>query len=172
MTIVVALVALMTAQVTDHVQSKTPTPVLSVCDVLATDPTKLNGRVITVRGQLGSTYHGMYLISECKTHLLTKGLKWGNDISVYAEVADENVARPWDRFGKELTRLHADLRRDKVIVTIVGRLETRDSLNDMVVPGPDGPARLGFGHMNGSPAEIDLLSIEVNEVNRAHVPPR
>jgi hypothetical protein len=61
---------------------------------------------------------------------------------------------------EKLNRLHADITRDKVRVTIVGRLETRLSMNDEVVQMPYGLRKAGFGHMGDSPAEINVISIE------------
>ena len=134
-------------------------PILSVCEVLSSNPTKFNGKTISVRGRLESGYHGTWLAGDCKSHLVTQGLAWGNDISVYADLAYENIAHSWERLGRTLKQLHADLHRDKVLVTIVGRLDTRDSLNDMVVQTPHGLARAGYGQGGDSAAEIDVLSV-------------
>jgi hypothetical protein len=139
---------------------------LSVCEVLADDPTKLNGKVISVRGLLGATAEGMWLMGECKTHLVTKGLEWGNNLSVYVPAADEGVARSWEGLSSRLKALHASLSRDRVWVTITGRLETRRSMEDEVVQMPYGPRRAGFGHMGDSPAEINVISIEDVRVER------
>jgi hypothetical protein len=139
---------------------------MSVCDVLTDDPTKLNGRVISVRGVLGATDEGMWLSGECKTHLVTKGLAWGNDLSVYVPAAEENVARSWDRLSDNLKRRHADIKRDRIWVTIVGRLETRKSIEDEVVQTPHGLSRAGFGHLGGSAAEINVISVEDVVVER------
>jgi hypothetical protein len=133
---------------------------LSVCEVLANDPTKLNGKVISVRGLLGATGEGMWLVGECKTHLVTKSLQWGNDLSVYLPPDDDRATSSWERMSEKLKRLHADLSRDRVWVTILGRLETRRSMEDEVVQMPYGLRRAGFGHMGDSPAEINVMSIE------------
>ncbi len=138
----------------------------SVCDVLADDPTKLSGKVVSVRGLLGVTNEGIWLVGECKTHLVTKGLEWGNDLSVYVPAADDRAARSWEQMSNKLKRLHADLRRDRVWVTIIGRLETRQSMDDEVVQMPYGLRRAGFGHMGDSPAEINVVSIEDVSVER------
>ena len=139
---------------------------LSVCDVIANDPTKLNGKVIKVRGLLGGTDEGTWLMEECNTHLVTKGLTWENDLSVYVDASDESIARSWERMGAELRRLRADTTRDKVWVTIVGRLETRASMEDEVAQTAHGLVKVGFGHMSGSPAEINVLSVQDITVER------
>jgi hypothetical protein len=160
----IILFALMMPQVAGRAEPTKVPPVLSVCDVLSNDPTKLNGKIISVKGRLGSTDESIWLSGDCKTHLVTRGVEWANDMSVYVDVAYESIARSWARMLTQLSRLHASLRKDKVIVTIVGRLETRDSMGDMVVEMPYGLRRAGFGHLGGAPAEINVLSVEVNQV--------
>jgi hypothetical protein len=139
---------------------------LSVCDVLADDPTKLNGKVIKVKGLLGGTDEGTWLTAECTTHLVTKGLAWGNDLSVYIDGSDQKTLRSWEKVGQKLKQLRANLGQDRIWVTIVGRLETRASMDDEVVQMPYGMARAGFGHMGGSPAEINVISVEDVRVER------
>lgn len=143
-----------------HRETPRPLRTLSVCDVIANDPTKLNGEVIKVRGLLGGTDEGTWLVGECKTQLVTKGLTWRNDLSVYVDASNESVERSWERMGAKLKQLHASPGRDKIWVTIVGRLETRASMDDEVIETSHGLVKLGFGHMNGSPAEINVISVE------------
>ena len=133
---------------------------LSVCEVLAEDPTGLNGKVIAVRGLIGGADEGLWLHDECKNHLVTRGLTWGSDLWVDEAGMDESAERSWRRMSDELTRLHARLGRDRIRVTIVGRIETRDSMEDEVVQMPYGLRRAGFGHMGGSPAAIHVLSVQ------------
>ena len=139
---------------------------VSVCDVLADDPTKLNGNVIRVRGLLSPTGEGTWLSGECKTHIVTKGLSWGNDLAMETDASDENAARSMERMRQKLKLLHPDYARDRVWVTIIGRLETRASMDDEVVQMPYGLHRAGFGHMSGSPAAINVMSIEEVTVER------
>jgi len=143
-----------------------PVVTLSVCDVLAHDPTKLNGRLIKVKGLLGETDEGTWLIGECTTHLVTKGLSWGNDLSIHVDASDENTLRSWESMLAKLRRLHADPGKDRIWLTVVGRLETRASMDDEVVQMPYGLARAGFGHLGGSPAEINVVSVEDVGVER------
>ena len=131
---------------------------LTVCDVLAVDPTRFNGEVITVKGLLEGTNEGTWLVGECKTHLVTKGLAWGNSLSVSVD-NNEDALSSWEKFGEQLKRLHANRQRDRVWVTINGRLETRASMDDAVVQMPYGPRRAGFGHMADAPAEIHVISV-------------
>jgi hypothetical protein len=89
---VVVLVAL---QAETRGEPPQPLKSLSVCEVIADDPTNLNGQVLKVRGMLGSTDEGMWLMEECETHLTTKGLTWGNSLSVYVDLSDQIIARSW-----------------------------------------------------------------------------
>jgi hypothetical protein len=136
-----------------------PDAPVSVCDVLSNDPTKLNGKVVTIRALLGGTDEGTWLLGECKTRLVTKGLTWANTISVYVDESDHDALQSWERMEAKLRRLNADIRRNRVWVTVVGRLETRESMDDEVGKGPNGPTPIGFGHLNGSPAEINVISL-------------
>lgn len=138
----------------------------SVCEVIMNDPTRLNGRIIKVRGIIGGTDEGIWLVGECKTRLVTKGVTWSNDLSVYVNASDQSIVRSWQKLGAKLDQLHANLRQDKVWVTIIGRLETRASMDEEVQETSHGWVPLGFGHMNGSPAEINVISVEDVTVER------
>jgi hypothetical protein len=138
----------------------TALPFASVCDLLAGDFTKLNTKVVRVRGLLGGSDEGTWLSSECKTHPVTKGLSWGNNLSVYVDMTDDRTARSWNAMNQKLKSLHADLVQDRVRVTVVGRLETRESLDALVVDMPNGLRRAGFGHLGAAPAEINIITVE------------
>jgi len=138
-----------------------PSPkAVGVCDILAEDPARFNGKIVSVRGRLEATQEGTWLTGECKTHLVAKGLTWGNMLWVDVDASDEGVERSWRTISDKLGRLHADIRRDKIRVTIVGRLETRKSMDDAVYQMPYGPSKVGFGHMGAAPAEIDVISVQ------------
>jgi hypothetical protein len=77
-----------------------PPAILSVCDVVARDPTRLNGNVIKATGLLVATDEGVWLTEKCKSHLVTKGLAWGSDLSVHVDTSDENISRAWESFWK------------------------------------------------------------------------
>lgn len=147
-----------------------PSKTLSVCEVLAEDPARFNGETLSIRGQLQATQEGTWLTGDCKTHLITKGLSWGNILWVYVDDSDEDIERSWSTISDKLTRLHVDIQRDKVLVTIIGRLETRKSMDDAVYQMPYGPTKVGFGHMGAAPAEINVLS--VREVTVVQSPPK
>jgi len=132
---------------------------LTVCDVLSPDPTRFNGKWIALRGYLEGTDEGVWLAGECATHLVTKGLTWGNYISIWVVESDRSATRSWERLQKRLQRLHADGTKTRVWVTLGGRLETRATMDDAVVQMPYGLMRAGFGHMGASPAELDVVSV-------------
>ena len=54
-------VLLMLGQVVESREAPQVLATLSVCDLIANDPTKLNGKVIKVRGILGGTDEGIWL---------------------------------------------------------------------------------------------------------------
>ena len=78
-----------------------PLTTLTVCDVLASDPTRLNGKVIKVRGILAETDEGIWIIDKCKKHLATKGLEWRDALSVYVDSSDEGISRSLDEYWTE-----------------------------------------------------------------------
>lgn len=141
-------------------------PLLTICDLLHDDPTKLNGKVIKLRGLLAITEEETSLMDECEAHLVTKGLSWGNTVSVSVDASDKDSLRSWEKIGEKLRVLRADLEHDKVWVTVIGRIETRASMDDEVVRRPYGFAKAGFGHLGEAPAEIKMISVESVEVER------
>jgi hypothetical protein len=114
---------------------------------------------------LAGNGEGVWLIDECKEHLVTKGLSWASSIAVEVQPYGD-VLRAWDDMLERVKALHGDVSRDKVLVTISGRLETRASLEDEVVHMPYGFRRSGFGHMGDSVAQIDVLSVGDVSVER------
>jgi hypothetical protein len=136
-----------------------PPKAISVCEVLAGDPSRRNGEVVRVRGLYGGTDEGIWLVGECTTHLVTKGLSWGNDLSIYVDVSDKGIAGSWKQMLHRLKQLHAGPTRDRIWVTIVRRIETKPSMDDEVVQMSYGLAKAGFGHLGGSPAEINVLAV-------------
>jgi hypothetical protein len=148
--------------------SRSPS-IKTVCDVLANDPTALNGALITVRGEYEFSDEGTWLVGECDSHLVTRGLEWPNTISISMNPSDDNASRSWGRMVQKLRRLHADPSRDRILLTIIGKLLTRASMNDEIVQMPYGLMRAGFGHLGTAPAEIDVVSVSNIRVERAPV---
>jgi hypothetical protein len=146
--------------------TSSPAKSMTVCDVLAKDPARLNGQTISVTGILTVSDEGTWLIDKCETHLTTEGLTWGDGLSVYVDGLDEDIAHSWEKIDDKLRRLHADVRRDRIRLTILGRLETRKSLDDAVIQMPYGLSRAGFGHLSSAPAEINVISVQDVKVER------
>jgi hypothetical protein len=154
---------------------QSPTP--GVCDVLARDLPKLNGKVIRVRGYISyispadrfySEGHYIRLSEDCKAHLVTKGLKWANDFSVFLRQDDERIKRPWEEIAERFKQIGAN-GPDRIWVTLVGRLETPDTFDPADVineNGRYGPELKGFGEHGDCPGEIVVQSIENVVVER------
>ncbi len=150
-----------------HAAMAAPRPdTLSVCDLIPDDPTKHNGEIVSVRGSLEATQEGTWLAGECNNRLVTKGVTWGNILWVYVDSSDEKIDRSWRLISDKLSRLHAHIDTDLIWVTIVGRLETRKSMDDAIYQMPYGPAKVGFGHLGAAPAEIDVISVQEVTVER------
>ncbi len=149
-----------------HPSRLAPPIKLSICELLVDDPTRFNGKVIFVRGHLVGTDEGIWLAGDCKNHLVTKGYTWGDVLWIYIDPSDRNVMRSWQRMSEKIKRLNGNVQGGGVYLTIVGGLETRSSMDEEVGLGPDGPRPVGFGHLNGAPAEINVIS--VTDVTVAH----
>ena len=147
-------------------QPPQPSVTMSICDVLANDPTRLNGKLIKVRGRYSSTDEGKWLFGECKTHLETKGLVWSNSLAVDVDQSEKEYLRFWARLMEKLRQLRFDPVGDTFVVTFVGRLTTRATMEDEVVQRSYGLAKAGFGHLGESPAEIFAKSFEIVVVER------
>jgi hypothetical protein len=155
-----ALVLLLIAMQSDKAGPSVTPKVLSICEILAGDPTRLNGKILTVRGVLAGTDEGSWLVEDCNTHLVTKGLTWANSFSIYADLSDAHIAASWQRMLERVRRLRVNAERDSVWITVVGRLETRASMDDEVVQMPYGLSKAGFGHIGEAPAEINVISVK------------
>jgi len=151
-----------------------PSRVLNVCELLADDPTRFNGKVVSVRGLLEGTDEGLWLSDDCKSHLTTRGVTWGDEIWVPEGAEDENAERSLLRFSKHLDSLHLQLGRDTIRVTIAGLIETRKSMDDALVQMPYGLSKFGFGHLSAAAAAIHVMSIRdvtVEDAAKGAYPP-
>lgn len=150
----IMLIALQAAATQPH-QSGT----LSVCDVLTDDFTKLNGRRLSVRGLIGGTDEGIWLTGDCRSEIVAGGLRWSKHLWIEFGGQDKRAVRSWTAMLQKMRAAGADWTRDRIWATIIGPLETRGSMYDMVTQGPDGPRRAGFGHMGGAPAAMEVVEV-------------
>jgi hypothetical protein len=130
--------------------------ILSVCDVLANDPTKLNGKVLSMKGPLVLTNERVWLAGDCTSHLITQGHSWDNRLLLYVDHGDEKLDHSWRSMLAKEERLHA-APRNRMWVTLVARLETLDSMEDAVVQRPYGAA----------PAELNVISVADVTIERS-----
>jgi hypothetical protein len=142
-------------------------PIRSICDVLH-DPSKLNGKLIAVRGYEFSTDEGVFLKGNCKDSLETQGVTWPNLISLAypggsfaLHEVDFTVDRDAIAAASDLVRRYKEPKR--VWLTYVGLLETREPFNLQVYTDKSGKKRpAGFG--NGAVAPAQLLIKTVKDV--------
>lgn len=127
--------------------------VLSVCDVLQ-NPARLRGRVLSIRGFAVATEEGSWLGGDCRDHLVTKGLTWPN--TIWLLVTGGTDFAGLERIRKQISRERSSS-ADRVWITYVGMLETKSSIEEEVgLDDKGGPHRLGFGHLNDAPAQLDV----------------
>jgi hypothetical protein len=134
-------------------------PVVTVCEALQ-DRSLYNGKAIIVVGRFVGTMEGTWLSENCEHKIVTDGYTWDNSIST-AYVVSEVEPPPslpkgfkWDKelLANKLKELQKTTKlqvlkeynySDKW-VAIFGRFETQSPL----------VGRFGFGHLNGSPAQL------------------
>lgn len=175
MRVILTLLAAMPVTGQARPKQSSSSPSLSVCDVLAQGITKFNGKVIKLRGYISYISpadrffpEGYYtrLSEDCKTHLVTKGLKWANDFSVFRRRDDEKIKRPWEDIARQYRQIGSHV-PDRIWVTLVGRLDTFDSMDDVINEnGRYGPELKGYGEYGDCPGEINVTSIENVVVER------
>lgn len=142
----------------------------SVCEVLS-HRIRLDGRLILVRGIVKSGGHGIWLAAdgECRHELLTKGVRWPNEIYLAYpnnQSKDETVHAPfsvdWRSVAKseEVTK-RAGYRddRDDIVITYEGLFVTYRDLARRVSPNVPGALKLGFGTQGAFPAQLLIRRI-------------
>ncbi|MFN7995976.1 MAG: hypothetical protein U0Q18_20360 [Bryobacteraceae bacterium] len=131
----------------------------TVCEILAENPTRLNGHRLRITGLLEGGDEGAWVDGECTSALTTYGVTWPNIIWLDFNPDNLRAQAAWKRMSEKLAKLHATV-RDNIRVTILGKFETRESMRDAVVTGPNGrPRKAGFGHMGTAPATMEVLDI-------------
>lgn len=147
-------------------------PVLTVCELMQSLPAH-KGTTIVVVGRLGSTSEGSWLDQKCTEKLVTDGYEWGSNISL-SYLVSETVPSPilprnfhWDK--KILARKLAEVEKTTTLrvypqyhytdrwIAVFGRLETHFPLDPGVYPSASystGYHPAGYGHLNGSPAQL------------------
>jgi hypothetical protein len=131
-----------------HVAAEEPParnlPVMSVCDLFR-DLLSYRGKRVALRGELGRTSEGTWLVAEpsCPYRFTTDGFVWGQDLAVGG-----NAALP--KRGRALGPMERTM--PTTIITVVGIVKTREKYT--VVCRFGELSSLGFGHLSGSPAEL------------------
>jgi hypothetical protein len=140
--------------------------VIEICDILR-DPVSFNGKEVAIRGVFRDTDEGAWLVGECPVPLSTGGYVWNSHIyliSPRSKFVLRSVEYSEDSAAFEVlaSRLkdRKDPIRDKAIVTVFGKIETREDLEAQVYRDRDGRVRpAGFGHMGGAPAQLVLKTV-------------
>ncbi|MFN7921464.1 MAG: hypothetical protein U0Q16_15285 [Bryobacteraceae bacterium] len=134
--------------------STTSSPVLSVCDVLASRDS-LSGSMIVVRGIEIVDMEFHYLMADgCDGPIDAAGTKWDPSIAWaepgWSSMLDSPAPFKFDRDAANLIRLQArnpSLKGEKRMVLVVeGRLEARRPLRTKPTSGGRFPSRIWFGY--------------------------
>ena len=165
---IIAVILLQGSVLAGLAEPQQETEPISVCDVLR-DPVKYNGKMIAVRGFLISTDEGHWLNGDCEEPLITNGYKWKSAIwpespssrSALHKVAFEEDFEAETAMYAVRNREMKDPRHDRLWVTYIGLLETRQSMDIEVFVRPNGERQpVGFGHLGGAPAQILIKTVK------------
>jgi hypothetical protein len=139
-----------------------------VCEVLAS-PLRFDGSVIRVRGKVGSTDEGEWLVGdECRGIFVTGAVEWPSEIALVMPTIPPSLrlhspdfTYDWAK-GKRIDAKRSRLLRsggspDCLMFTLTGLFETRREW--VKHKYPDGTSKfIGFGHQNEAPAQLLLKS--------------
>ena len=152
-------------------------PVLTVCEVLEQRRLR-NDRPVALVGVLGSTDEGQWLFDKgCRKQVLTRGFAWENDIwlkwdpsgapepSLMSRVDQTQLKNKLD-VVKQRNQLrdfrHGSLDFSDRWVVVLGRFQSRTDLKPPKGKGPGRDWGTGYGHLNGSPAQLLIKDGSVN----------
>jgi hypothetical protein len=145
-----------------------PATLYSVCEVLQ-NLKALDHTTISVRGVLVGGEHGSFLSGACGRHITTKGFTWP-DVIWLTNPRDSKGMFTADKKAHEQVRNEIrQLRlrpKDKLVLTYVGTLETRDLGESVVVNRAGDLVGFGYGPDSDAPAQLIVKTVKDPEVLR------
>ena len=134
---------------------------ISVCEALK-NRKLYNGKMVVVIGLWSATDEGEWLVDECEQKIRTGDYVWSDDISLEYDPSAPSAFKgemPLDIVvaRKEIEEMKGRIksRPDKVEWAVVyGRFETHEELQTVVAGDGKTVYGDGFGHLNGSPAQV------------------
>lgn len=163
---------------------ESPPARLDSCELLREMPA-FNGKMVAVTGIVqtpaGRGEGGASLAApDCPVKIVVKGFEFGNTIELtppwYPPIFfDHKVDFNWDKknFDALSELMHSfDAETQELRATVVGLFETRVPTESLVSIEPDHPeGRLqGYGHLNHSPAQIIVKTVNGMHVERQAAP--
>lgn len=141
-------------------------PVFTVCEALK-GLSALKGSVVVVVGRNAATSEGSWLDQNCEEKLMTGEYEWSTSSSL-AYVMNQTPSAPtlpkgfrWDNatLGRKLAEIKktTSLRDADRWLAVYGRVETHFPIDSSIYPNirtGNGGHPAGFGHLNGSPAQL------------------
>jgi hypothetical protein len=133
----------------------------SVCEILS-DLERFSGKMVSLRAEVLSSVDTWLAAENCKLRIRVNGVAFDNLIAIVwpdspiVQISRPRVPFPSDEisFDKLNAAMRArDIRRDQVHANVEGLIVTRHPAMALV-PKSGLPRQLGFGHLNGAPAQI------------------
>lgn len=166
------MLALLTAVATpaQAAADSNPTPVVPLCQALRQREI-YQGKVIVIVGRLQATDEGLWLSADCSRPIRTGTYAWPSLIfinrSADAQTPEPSQPYHWDKQRIRRVALAESPQRTRKSrgrwVAILGRFETRIPLQTAL----DGAGKIrgyGFGHLNGSPAQLIMAPNGLHEI--------
>ena len=165
--------------------ASSPPPTMTVCELLRA-PSTYNHKMIAIRGLYVVGGHATFLGGvDCEGVVVTKGLRWPS--LVYIAGAREEIeshGMTVEHLGKVRMQIALaksseaqirgeDQERAKVVLTLIGRFETRDTFDaDNGKPEDGTPVETGFGDgAPGAPGQLCVDSVKDIVVTFDKTPP-
>jgi hypothetical protein len=136
---------------------------VSVCEILRA-PLEYNGRFVTIRGRMGTTPEGRWLVAgDCPGLLTTGDHVWPSEIWLALPGGhlilhpihfqfDEQSSRKFERRYKQLARR---VPQGCIVATLTGIFETREDWSLVKMVYRNGSSQYaGFGHMGEAPGQL------------------
>jgi hypothetical protein len=140
-------------------------PVISICDLFQ-NLSRWSGKRIAVRGEVGGTFEGTWIIGHCKGAFFTGEYRWpvGLNLGVPAYQSDEYEKLYLPKWP-DLPKQENNSLNLSTTATLVGVLNMRSEYH-MVCLRNGTYLGNGFGHLNSAAGELivdTVLNFEVNE---------
>lgn len=150
-------------------QADKPLKPITVCEALR-NRKLYNGKMVAIIGLWSATDEGAWLADECEQKLRTGDYVWSDSISLKYDPSSPSafageMPLDMDAAKKEIEEMKGRIKSlpEKVEWAVVyGRFETYEELETVFAGDGKTVYGNGFGHLNGSPAQVVYKNKDIN----------